>query len=153
MSLTSFSDALMMAPFSGGTNMSSMAIEIPARVAKRKPFCNSLSANTTVSFKPHLRNDTLMSLEISFFFNDLLMLEKGKPLGKISDNKARPTVVSTKLVVGTNSPVSLSLVHSVKRTATLAVNSTTPASKARCTSVKLANTKPSPLPLIRSRVA
>ena len=73
--------------------MSSMPIEMPERVAKRKPFCNSLSANTTVSFKPHLRKDVLMSLEISFFLSALLMFSKAKPLGKISDNKARPTVV------------------------------------------------------------
>jgi len=38
-----------------------------------------------------------MSLEISFFFNALLMTSKGKPFGKISDNKARPTVVSTNI--------------------------------------------------------
>ena len=153
MSFTSFSDAAMMACFSCGTNMSSTQMEIPARVAKRKPFCNNLSANTTVSFKPHLRKDVLMSLEISFFFNALLMLEKGKPLGKISDNNARPTVVSTKLVVVTNSPVSLLLIDSVIRTVTRAVSSAWPASKARCTSPTLANTKPSPLPFTRSRVA
>ena len=42
-----------------------------------------------------MRNETLMSLEISFFFSALLMFENGRPLGRISDSNARPTVVST----------------------------------------------------------
>ncbi len=45
--------AAMMSYFCGGTSMSSRQKEIPARVARRKPFCSSLSANTTVSFRPH----------------------------------------------------------------------------------------------------
>ena len=93
-----------------------------------------------------------MSLEISFFFKALLMLENGKPLGKISDNKARPAVVSHSLVLGMNSPVSLSLVYSVKRTLMLELSSTSPASNARCTSPVSAKIRPSPFPLIRSRV-
>ena len=72
-----------------------------------------------------------MSLEISFFFKALFKLLNGKPLGKISDKRARPTVVSTIDVWGMNSPLSLSLVHSVKRTLILEVNSTTLASNAR----------------------
>ena len=141
-----------MAGFSLGTSMSSMQIEIPALVANRKPACNSLSANTTVSFKPHLRNDTLMSLEISFFFNALFRLEKGKPLGRISESKARPPVVSQILVEGVNSPVSLSLMYSVRRTLMRAFRSSSPASKARRTSPVSEKTRPSPLPLVRSRV-
>ena len=39
-----------------------------------------------------------MSLEISFFLSALLMLENGSPLGRISDNSARPAVVSHSLV-------------------------------------------------------
>ena len=73
--------------------MSSIAMEIPARVAKRKPDCNSLSAKITVSLKPQRRNDKLIKREISFFFSALLMLSNDMPLGKISDNIARPTVV------------------------------------------------------------
>ena len=90
--------------------MSSIAIEMPARVASRKPACSSLSAKITVSFRPHLRNDALMRREISFFFSALLRLANGRPLGRISDSSARPTVVSTSVVVGVNSPLSLSLV-------------------------------------------
>ena len=142
----------MMPAFSVGTNMSSTQIEMPALVAKRKPFCNNLSAKTTVSFNPHLRKETLINLEISFFFSALLMFSKGKPFGKISLSNARPTVVSRIFVDATNSPVVLSLVYSVIRTLTRAVSSATPASKARCTSAILANTKPSPLPFTRSRV-
>src|SRR5206468_12081006 len=106
----------MMACFSLGTSMSSIQMEIPALVARRKPDCKSLSANTTVSFRPHLRKDTLMSLEISVFFNALLMLEKVRPLGRISDSSAGPPVGSHSLDDGSNSPVSLFLVHSVRRT-------------------------------------
>ena len=109
-------------------------MEIPARVAKRKPFCSNLSAKTTVSFKPQRRKEVLIKREISFFLSALLMLLKAKPLGRISDNSARPAVVSTKEVADVNSPVTLSLVHSVKRTLILAVISTMPASKARCNS-------------------
>src|SRR5665647_3067552 len=99
----------MMLSFSLGTSMSSMQMEMPALVARRKPACSNLSANTTVSFRPHLRKDTLIRLEISFFFKALLMLEKGRPLGRISDSSARPPVVSHSLVDGSNSPFSLFL--------------------------------------------
>ncbi|MNM89340.1 hypothetical protein D3C81_1015700 [compost metagenome] len=74
--------------------MSSTQIEIPARVARRKPDCISLSANTTVARRPHLRNDVLISLEISFFFSARFRTENGRPLGRISDRIARPIVVS-----------------------------------------------------------
>ena len=77
-----------------------MQIEMPARVARRKPLCSSLSAKTTVSFSPHLRNEALIRREISFFFSALLRLENGRPLGRISDSSARPTVVSTRLGLG-----------------------------------------------------
>ena len=80
---------------------------------------------------PHLRNDALMSLEISFFFSALFRLEKARPLGRISDSSARPTVVSTRLVLGVNSPVALFLLYSVRRTLILLCSSTTPASSAR----------------------
>ena len=59
-----------------------MAIEMPARVASRKPACSSLSANTTVSFRPHLRNEVLIRREISFFFSALLMLRERQALGQ-----------------------------------------------------------------------
>ncbi|MPN56066.1 hypothetical protein SDC9_203752 [bioreactor metagenome] len=133
--------------------MSSMEIEIPACVDRRKPFCSSLSANTTVAFRPHLRKEALISLEISFFLSALFMLLKARPLGRISDSRARPTVVSTSEVTGSNSPVSLFLFHSVRRTLILACSSVSPASRARCSSIRSANTMPSPLPLILSRVA
>ena len=77
-----------------------MQIEMPARVASRKPACSSLSAKTTVSFRPHLRNEVLMRREISFFFSALFRFENGRPFGRISDSSARPTVVSTSLVTG-----------------------------------------------------
>ncbi|MDT4873922.1 hypothetical protein FQZ97_1091900 [compost metagenome] len=143
----------MMAGFSFGTSMSSTAIEIPARVARRKPFCSSLSAKTTVSFRPHLRKDTLISLEISFFFSGLFSTSKGRPLGRISDSSARPTVVSTREMKGVNSPVALSSVYCCRRTLILAVISTAPLSSARCSSSRSAKIMPSPLPLMRSRVA
>ena len=41
--------------FSPGMIMSSMPIETPARVAYAKPVYISLSANTTVSFRPSMR--------------------------------------------------------------------------------------------------
>jgi hypothetical protein len=132
--------------------MSSIAIEMPARVASLKPLCSSLSAKTTVSFRPHLRKDTLISLLISFFFSALFRLLKGRPLGRISDSSARPTVVSTSLVVATHSP-SAPLLYSGRRTAIFAVISTWPLSSARITSAMSAKTMPSPLPLMRSRVA
>ncbi len=130
-----------------------MQIEMPALVARRKPACSNLSAKTTVSFSPHLRNEVLMSLEISFFLSALFRFENGRPLGRISDSKARPTVVSTSLVIGVNSPVSLSFSYSVRRTAILAVTSTCSLSSARCTSATSEKMIPSPLPLMRSRVA
>src|SRR2546427_562535 len=124
----------MISAFCGGTSMSPMAIEIPACVDRRKPFCSSLSANTTVALRPHLRNEALMSLEISFFLSALFMWLNGRPLGRISDIRARPTVVSTRPVEGSNSPESLFLVHSVRRTLILAASSTWSESSARCTS-------------------
>ena len=142
----------MISAFSGGTSMSPMAMEIPALVARRKPFCSSLSANTTVSFRPHLRNEALISLEISFFFSGLSSTLNGRPLGRISLSSARPTVVSTSLVDGMNSPVALSLLYSVRRTLMRLVSSTSLASSARSTSPMSVNTMPSPLPLMRSRV-
>ena len=63
--------------------------------------------------------------EISFFFSALLMFENGRPLGRISDSSARPTVVSTSVVAGDElaaCPCPCS--YSVRRTAILAVIST-----------------------------
>ena len=94
-----------------------------------------------------------MSREISFFFSALFRFENGRPLGRISDSKARPTVVSTSLVTGVNSPVSLSFSYSVRRTPILAVTSTCSLSSARCTSATSEKMIPSPLALMRSRVA
>ena len=130
-----------------------MQIEMPARVARRKPDCSSLSAKTTVSFRPHLRNEVLIRREISFFFSALLRLLNASPFGRISDSKARPTVVSTSLVSGVNSPVSLSFVYSVRRTLIFEVISTWSLSSARCTSATSEKMMPSPLALMRSRVA
>ena len=136
--------------------MSSIAIEIPARVAKRKPACNSLSAKITVSLKPQRRNDKLIKREISFFLSALLMLSNAMPLGKISDNMARPTVVWRKVTFLTKraSPsASLSTKsYSVIRTAMRVANSTCLFSYARITSLISANVIPSPLALIASRV-
>ena len=60
---------------------------MPARVASRKPACSSLSAKTTVSFRPHLRNEVLIRREISFFFSALLRFENGRPFGRISEQQ------------------------------------------------------------------
>jgi hypothetical protein len=93
--------------FSVGISMSSMAIEMPARVARRKPVCSSLSAKITVSFRPHLRKEALIRREISFFFSALLMLLEGQALGqdlrqqRATDRGARPGCVT-----GVNSPLS-----------------------------------------------
>ena len=73
--------------------MSPTQMEMPARVAKVKPDCINLSAKITVSRKPHRRKAALIKREISFFFNALLINSKVSPAGKISDSKARPTVV------------------------------------------------------------
>ena len=143
----------MMSYFCLGTNISSTQIEIPAWVAKRKPFCNNLSANTTVSFNPHLRKEVLIKREISFFLRARLILSKGIPFGKISLNNERPTVVSRIAVLGINSFVTLSREYSVKRILMRVVISTTPASRARRTSLVSAKVIPSPTPLMRSRVA
>ena len=143
----------MISGFCGGTSMSSTAIEMPALVASRKPFCSSLSANTTVSFRPHLRNEALISLEISFFFSALLMLENGRPLGRISDSSARPTVVSTSEVDGTNSPRVLVLVPLGQAHVDLGGEFDLRRRRsARCTSPMSAKIMPSPLALMRSRV-
>ena len=88
----------MIFSFCKGINISSIAIEIPAFVAKRKPDCNNRSAKITVSRKPHLRNEVLINREISFFFRGLLMFSKAIPLGRISDKIALPTDVWIKVV-------------------------------------------------------
>src|SRR2546426_4533041 len=72
--------------------MSSTQIEMPARVAMVKPACMSLSAKITVSRSPQRRKDALMSFEISFFLSALLINSKGRPTGRISESRARPTV-------------------------------------------------------------
>lgn len=90
----------MIFSLAGGTSMSSMAIEMPARVARRKPDCSSLSAKITVSRRPHLRNAVLIRREISFFFSGLFSTENGRPFGRISDRIARPTVVACSVIFG-----------------------------------------------------
>ncbi|MDT4833663.1 hypothetical protein FQZ97_672800 [compost metagenome] len=107
----------------------------------------------TVSFRPHLRNEVLIRREISFFFSALFSTSKGRPRGRISESRARPTVVSTSVVDGVHSPVALSSVCWVRRTLILAVISTTALSSARCSSDRSAKIMPSPLALMRSRVA
>src|SRR6218665_3718388 len=106
-SLTSRSERSMMPAFCGGTSMSSMAIEMPARVARRKPFCSSLSANTTVAFSPHLRKETLIRREISFFLSALLTYENGRPRGRMFDSKALAAGVFLSPGVGPSAPLSL----------------------------------------------
>ena len=104
--------------------MSSMAIEMPARVASRKPFCISWSAKMTVSRRPQRRNEALMRRLISFFFSARLSRSKGSPLGRISESRARPTVVSTRIGRGAVSPVSRSRVYSTSRTTIFVPSST-----------------------------
>jgi hypothetical protein len=93
-SFTSFSAPRMISSFCAGTSMSSIAIDRPARVAKRKPDCSSRSAKITVSRSPHLRNAVLIRREISFFFSGLFSTLNGRPAGRISLSSARPAVVS-----------------------------------------------------------
>ena len=93
-SFTSSCASANKATFSFGISISSTQMEIPPFAANAKPVYIKWSAKITVSRKPHKRNEALISLEISFFFNALLMYSNGKPLGKCSLNKARPTVVS-----------------------------------------------------------
>ncbi|CPM37947.1 Uncharacterised protein [Bordetella pertussis] len=110
-----------------GISMSSMAIEMPPRVARRKPDCISLSAKITVSRRPQRRNDWLIRREISFFFRALFSTVKGRPLGRISDSSARPTVVSWRCLTGCHSPCS-SRSYSVRRTVMRVCSSTSPLS-------------------------
>ena len=77
-----------------GMRMSCTPNEIPARVAMVKPACISLSAKITVSRRPQRRNAALIRREISFFFSGRLSSANGSPGGRISDSRARPTVVS-----------------------------------------------------------
>ena len=100
-SFTSLSAAARMVCFCGGISMSCIQMEIPARPAIEKPVYISLSANTTVSLRPHLRNEALISLEISFFFKALSTCAKSSPGGRISDRNARPTTVETRLMLST----------------------------------------------------
>jgi hypothetical protein len=65
----------------------------PAFVAKEKPDCKSLSANITVDLSPHFRKETLMSLEISFFFRTTFNCLNNNPGGKIRESRALPVVV------------------------------------------------------------
>ena len=92
-SFTLVDASVMMRSLDDGISISSIAIEIPALVAKRKPDCKRRSAKITVSRSPHLRKDVLIRREISFFFSGLLISSNDMPLGKISDNIARPTEV------------------------------------------------------------
>ena len=106
----------------GGTSMSSIAIEMPPRVASRKPFCISWSAKITVARRPQRRNEALIRREISFFFSALFISSNGRPFGRISDSSARPTVVCTSRLTGRKS--SPSLAYSTSRTATRVASST-----------------------------
>ena len=67
---------------------------------------------------PTRRNPALINLEISFFFNALLIKSKESPTGRISESMALPTVVSYRfilsLVVPSN-PSSISLIRTVTR--------------------------------------
>ena len=84
---------------------------MPARVARRKPVLQQLVGEDHRLLQAALAERGVdEACEISFFFSALLMFENGRPLGRISDSSARPTVVSTSLVYGVNSPVSLSFV-------------------------------------------
>ncbi len=156
-SFTFFAASPTIVSFCGGTSMSSTQIEMPARVARRKPDCISWSANTTVARRPHLRNAVLIRREISFFFSGLFSTENGRPCGRISDRIARPTVVAYSEIFGTNggapSDVSSLWTISVIRTLTREASSTSLFSYARITSDTPVNDRPSPLPLTASRVA
>jgi hypothetical protein len=89
--------ALDQAGFSLGTSMSSMAIEMPARVASGSRFAAACRQRPRFP-SGRTCGRSVDQREISFFFSALLMLENGRPLGRISDSSARPTVVSTSLV-------------------------------------------------------
>ena len=64
-----------------------------------------------------------MIFEISFFLSGLLIVENGRPAGRISDRSARPTVVSWRTSFSTGSP-SATGSSSRMRTRTLACSST-----------------------------
>ena len=82
-----------------------MAIEMPARVASLKPLCSSLSAKTTVSFRPHLRKRHVDQARDLLLLQRLVDVAEGQALGQdLADSSARPTVVATRLVTGSNSP-------------------------------------------------
>src|SRR5437773_2085654 len=123
--------------------MSSTQIDMPARVAMVKPACISLSAKITVSRSPQRRKDALMSLEISFFLSALLINSKGRPTGRISESRARPTVVRWRTSLSIFSPPGPNSASRM-RTVTPACSSALPESYARATSVTSANTMASP---------
>ena len=151
-SFTCVSASAMIPCFSVGISMSSAANEIPPRVARLYPACISLSAKMTVSRSPQRRKLALMIFEISFFLSGLLIVANGRPAGRISDSSARPTVVSKRSrrsVCSPSAPVTVCLM----RTWIFACSSTLRDSYARDTSSMSANSMPSPLALILSRVA
>ena len=45
-----------------------------------------------------------MIFEISFFLSGLLIVANGRPVGRISESSARPTVVSQRTIFSTGSP-------------------------------------------------
>src|SRR5207247_519488 len=136
----------MRSGFLTGTSMSSTQIDRPARVAMGKPACMSLSAKITVSRSPQRRKGALMSLEISFFLSALLINSKGRPTGRISESRARPTVVRCRTSLSIFSPRGPNSASRM-RTVIPACSSAFPESYARATSVTSANTMASPLAL------
>ena len=143
-SLTSSSASARIVTLSSGISMSFTANDSPALVAKVKPVCINLSAKITVSRVPHSLKLMFIRREISFFFNVLLIISKGKPLGKISDRNERPTVVLWRLT-RLPRPTSESSLPSSIRTSHEAWRSISPFSYARFASVTLAKIIPSPL--------
>ena len=57
-------------------------MEMPARVARRKPDCSSLSAKTTVSFRPHLRKDGVDQPRDFLLLQRLVDVAEGQALGQ-----------------------------------------------------------------------
>ncbi|MNY41877.1 hypothetical protein D3C86_1767220 [compost metagenome] len=112
----------------------------------------SWSAKITVSLRPTTRYAWLISLEIAFFFIGWLTTSNDSPDGTTWNSSARPTVVSTMRVFLVMTPLSRSFTTSLMRTLTLACRDTSPARNTRSTSCRSANTRPSPLALIASRV-
>ena len=76
-----------------GTSMSSMAIEMPARVARLEAVLQSLSAKTDRLLQAAVAVRGVDEQEISFFFGLVDVAKNGRPARRDLDSSARPTVV------------------------------------------------------------